>query len=176
MRITRGKGGEYDLDEFLTRPLLAIISTLSPEGGRASVAWFIWEEGALWTIVEDGYNTFQRRVASDGRVAVAVVDFRPREGLLQHVSLRGNATVEPFDDARGSRLLTRYYRHLAGYHASPRSESGTVQGRLPMRLVRIVPDSVLLRGWAYRPDVLGVGAAQLDAGGTRAAVESATRP
>ena len=149
MRILRGTGGEYDLDEFLARPLLAVVSTSSPAGARASAAWFLWEEGAIWTIVEEGRNTLQDRVMTDGRVSAAVVDFRPREGLLQHVSIRGLASVEPFDDARGSRLLTRYYRFLDGYSAALNDETGKVRGSRPMRFVRLVPESVLLRGWSY---------------------------
>jgi hypothetical protein len=156
-RLTRDARATFDLAEFLARPLLAHVATASPEGARSSVFWYLWEDDALWMIAEEGFNTVQGRVRSDPRVAVGIVDFDPRTGFFQHVSLRGTASVEAWDDARGSRLLRRYYRHLDGYVERPEPPGSTVGGRLPMTFLRMVPGSVMLRELEYRRSVLAHG-------------------
>ncbi len=154
LRILRNDRARFDLDEFLSRPLVAHLSTASVDGTRNSVFWFLWEEGALWMILEEGYNTVQDRVRRDSRVSVGVVDFDPRTGFLQHVSVRGRATLEPWDDDRAGRLLDRYYRRLRGYAAAPHRSGARVGGSRPMSFLRVLPESVLLRDLEYRTAVL----------------------
>ena len=153
-RVLRNDRAKFDLGEFLSRPLLAHVSTSSERGARNSVFWYLWEESALWMIVEEGYNTAQDRVRDDSRVAVGIVDFDPKTGFLQHVSIRGKGSLEPWDDDRGSRLLRRYYGHLDGYVAPPRTPREPTTGRGPMVFLRVTPTSVLLRDHAYRTSVL----------------------
>lgn len=153
-KILRNDRAKFDLREFLSRPLLAHLSTNSEEGARNSVFWYPWEEDALWVIVEDGYNTAQDRVRDDSRVAVGIVDFDPKAGFLQHVSIRGNGSLEPWDDDRASRLLRRYYAHLEGYVAPPRKAGEPTTGRARMRFLRVTPESIFLRDLAYRASVL----------------------
>jgi hypothetical protein len=142
-----------DLDEFLERPLLAHIASGSEGGARNSLFWYLWEEGALWVILEEGFNTIGGRVRNDPRVAVGLADFDPRTGKLEHVSIRGTASLEPWDDARASRLLRRYYRHLKGYRERPATGDEKVRGRLPMTFLKVVPDSVVIRGHSYAEQV-----------------------
>lgn len=157
--ILRDSHAEINLDEFLSRPLLAFLSTASEHGARGSVLWFIWEEGTLWMILEEGYNTVQDRVRLDPRVAVSITDFDPTTGLLQHVSIRGRGGLSPWDDDRASRLLRRYYRHLDGYATSPRPFGERVRGRLPMLFLRVTPESIVMRDQSYRDLVLKTGGA-----------------
>ncbi len=154
VKILRNDRAKFDLGEFLSRPLLAHISTASDRGPRNSVFWFIWEDDALWMILEEGFNTVQARVRKDSRVAVGVVDFDPRTGFLQHVSICGQASLEPWDDDRAGRLLDRYYRHLEGYAAPPHRPGERAGGRLPMTFLRVVPESVMMRELEYRNSVL----------------------
>lgn len=157
MQVRRAEGAIVDLREFLDRPLLAHIASCSEQGARNSLFWYLWENEALWVILEDGFNTIQERVRVDPRVAVGVADFDPRTGRLEHVSLRGTASVEPWDDARASRLLRRYYRMLKGYRERPPSAEEKVRGRLPMRFLKVTPDSVVIRGHSYATEVLKPG-------------------
>jgi hypothetical protein len=157
-RILRNKRAKFELDEFLSRPLLAHLSTTSEQGARNSVFWFIWEDDALWMILEEGFNNVQGRVRKDSRVAVGVVDFDSRSGFFQHVSIRGRASLEPWADDRAGRVLRRYYRHLDGYVASPRRPGERTTGRFPMTFLRVVPESVMLREMEYRTSVLGKSA------------------
>lgn len=151
--MLRNDRARFDLDEFLSRPLVAHISTGSSAGSRNSVFFYIWEDHALWMILEEGFNTVQARVRKDPRVAVGVVDFDPRTGFLQHVSIRGSASLEPWDDDRAGRLLHRYYRHLDGYDRPAPQPGERTTGRLPMIFLRVVPDSVMLRDLEYRSTV-----------------------
>src|SRR5271170_3732230 len=112
MKLLRDPRAQFDLDEFLSRPLMAHLATGSARGARESPLWYLWEGRALWFIVEEGFNTFHHRVLARPRVAIGVVDFDPIAGRLQHVGVRGRAAVVPWDDARASRLLRRYYRQL----------------------------------------------------------------
>ncbi|MGI0072159.1 MAG: pyridoxamine 5'-phosphate oxidase family protein [Thermoplasmata archaeon] len=119
MRITRDERAQFDLDEFLSRPLLAHLATGSEDGARESPLWYLWEDGAFWFVVEQGYNTYHERASRQPNVAIGLVDFDPRSGRLQHVGVRGRASIAPWDDDRASGLLRRYYRHLDGYEEPP---------------------------------------------------------
>lgn len=154
MKIDRSIAGNIDLEEFLLRPLLAHVASSSPLGARNSLLWFLWEEGALWFILEEGFNTLQSRVREDPRVAVGLADFDPARGFLEHVSIRGRASVEDWDDARASRLLRRYYRRLEGYADTPATPGEKVTGRLPMTFLKVVPESVVIRDHTYRDNVV----------------------
>jgi hypothetical protein len=154
MQLLREKGGGFDLDAFLSRPILAHLSTSSAVGGRASVFWFLWEESAVWMIVELGYNTAQERVIVEPRVALAFAELDVVQGTMTHVGMRGVASVEPWEDGRAARLHDRYYRFLPGYVAQPLRPGDRVTGRLPMKWLRVLPESVVLRSWHYRDDVV----------------------
>jgi hypothetical protein len=154
MEVDRSKAGKVELEEFLSRPLLAHIASSSDFGARNSLFWFLWEDGALWFILEEGFNTLQSRVQEDPRVAVGLADFDPKRGFLEHVSIRGRASVEGWDDARARRLLRRYYRFLDGYVEPPVNPGEKVTGRLPMTFLKIVPESVVIRDHTYRDNVV----------------------
>ncbi len=154
MKVKRGERVRFELDEFLGRPLMAHLATVSEKGARDTPLWYLWEDGAFWFIVEVGYNTFHERVRANPSVSIGVVDFDPATGHLQHVGVRGRGHVVPWDDARASRLLRRYYRHLRGYRESPFRPGERVGGRLPMVFVRVDPESVVLREQSYRDVVL----------------------
>ncbi len=158
MRVERSRRARFDLDEFLARPLIAHLATTSRHGARDSPLWYLWEDRALWFIVEVGYNTFQDRIAENGSVGVGFVDFDPEVGRLQHVGIRGRGSLVPWDDDRAARLLRRYYRHLRGYREAPRPPGERVGGRHRMLFVRVEPASVVIREQSYREAVLAATA------------------
>jgi hypothetical protein len=153
-RVLRNDRAKFELDEFLSRPLVLHVSTTSTEGARNSVFFFLWEEGAFWMILEEGYNTVQARVRADPRVALGIVDFDPSAGFLQHVSVRGHASLEPWDDDRAGRLLDRYYGRLEGYSAPPHMPGTKTRGSRPMTFLKVLPESVMMRELGYREFVL----------------------
>ena len=136
-----------DVEEFLARPLFAHLSTASPEGPRDSPVWFLWEEHALWILGSRTTDTFPLRIERDPRCAVGIVDFDRTSGRVQHVGLRGRATVERFDADRARRLLSRY---LGGDQSAWDDRFlRTLQGRDQELLVRFVPETAVARDVSY---------------------------
>ncbi|MBC5799303.1 MAG: pyridoxamine 5'-phosphate oxidase family protein [Candidatus Eremiobacteraeota bacterium] len=107
MDIHRSGDDLFNLDEFLGRPLFAHLATGSPDGPRESPVWFLWEESAIW-LIGTSQDSFPKRVVNEPRCAIGIVDFDLERGLLQHVGMRGTATVEDLNHERLCRLLRRY--------------------------------------------------------------------
>ena len=149
MKVIRDRPRGVDLDEFLSRPLLAHLATTCEQGPRDSPVWFSWEQEAVWIIASRATDTFPTRIEREPRCAIGIVDFDPRIGLVQHVGMRGRATVEPFDADRARRLLARYLgadqtrwdRRFRATVRSPAAEQ-TI-------LVRFVPETVVARDVSF---------------------------
>lgn len=137
-----------DIETFLARPLFCFLATNSSEGPRVSPLWYLWEEGAIWIVVNPELKSYPGRVENDPRTALAVVDFDASRGLVQHVGMRGKASLETFDAERAGRLFRRYLgpeeRWDGRFHAVfERSER--------YRLVRFEPETVVARDQSYAP-------------------------
>jgi hypothetical protein len=149
VEVIRDRAGSVDVEEFLARPLFAHLATTSEEGPRDSPVWFLWEDEAVWIIGSRVTDSFPARVEADARCALGIVDFDRGTGLVQHVGMRGHATVEPFDAERARRLLTRY--------VGPDDRAWDARFRVTMRdpgseqavLVRFVPETVVARDISF---------------------------
>lgn len=108
MDLIRDRRRSVDLDEFLQRPLFAHLATASEHGPRTSPVWFLWEDGAIWILAHRTSSSFDKRIERDPRCSLGIVDADLTTGTVHHVGMRGRATVEAFDVARGRRLLSRY--------------------------------------------------------------------
>ena len=97
----------FDPEDVLALPLVAILSTLSPDGPRNAPVWYAWEDGALWMLSSEDASS-AKRLGADPRCAVEIVDYDNAGGILRHLGLRGRASVEPNDPDRFRRLLRRY--------------------------------------------------------------------
>lgn len=139
-----------DVDIFLSRPLFAHLATTCPEGPRESPVWYLWEDEVMWINGDREADSFPGRVEDDPRTAVGVVDEDPQRGLIQHVGMRGSASVVPFDRERGERLLARYL----GPDPSawdPRFRAFIENPAESSVFVRFVPDTVVARDQSYMP-------------------------
>lgn len=134
-----------DLDEFLDRPLFCFLAQTSEEGPRVSPLWYLWEDGALWMVAMLRNRSYPDRIRRDPRAAVAVVDFDPNTGLVQHVGFRGRGTLEPFDEGRATRLLRRYL----GDDEAEWDERFCDLDPEDYRLVRVDPETVVARDQSY---------------------------
>jgi hypothetical protein len=135
-----------DLDEFLARPLFAHLATASEGGPRESPVWFLWEDEAIWIIGSRRDDTFPARVAREPRCALGIVDFDRERGLVHHVGMRGQATVETFDQQRARRLLARYLgTDLDSWDARFRETLSDAANTF----VRFVPETVVARDQSY---------------------------
>jgi Pyridoxamine 5'-phosphate oxidase len=151
MEIIRDRARSVDVEEFLARPLFGHLATTSTDGPRDSPVWFLWEDDAIWIIGSRVTDSFPARVEIDRRCAIGIVDFDRDTGLVQHVGMRGRATVEPFDAQRARRLLTRYLPseerkwddRFRATITDPASEEAV--------LVRFVPETVVARDISFGP-------------------------
>jgi hypothetical protein len=144
MEIHRS-GQFFDLSEFLERPIFAHLATESDEGPRESPVWFLWECSTIW-LVADSSSSFPRRIAAEPRCALGFVDFDVQRGFLQHVGMRGEATLEPLNSGRLNRLLCRYLgEDRAAWNEQFQAE---VIDQLD-RMIRFEPRTVVMRDQSY---------------------------
>jgi nitroimidazol reductase NimA-like FMN-containing flavoprotein (pyridoxamine 5'-phosphate oxidase superfamily) len=138
---------DAELEGFLARPLFCHLGTASEDGPRVSPLWFLWENEAIWIIATLSSKTFPDRIEDDPRTAVSIIDFDPETGRVQHVGLRGRATVEPFDGERGERLLSQYL----GSDESEWDEQFRDLGDDVEKyaFIRFVPETVVERDQSY---------------------------
>lgn len=135
---------ESDLESALERPLFCYLAQAIDAGPRLSPLWFLWEDEALWIIARTD-RSYLERTKRRPQTAVAIVDFDRRTGRVEHIGMRGTASVEPYDPDRAQRLLAKYL-------GDERSEwpDGFV-GLSPddYRLIRFDPETVVARDQSY---------------------------
>ncbi len=144
MEIHRN-GDHFGLDDFLARPLFAHLATGSADGPRESPVWFLWEDGAVW-IIGTSHDSFPKRIVSEPRCAIGIIDFDLGRGFLQHVGMRGTATVELLKNDRLYRLLGRYLGEDQKTWNKWFREA--VIERLDL-MIRFKPHSIVLRNQSY---------------------------
>ena len=134
------------LDVFLARPLFCFLAQRSGDGPRVSPLWFLWEDGAVWTVAQLRDRSYPRRVREYPDTAVAVVDFDPETGRVEHVGMRGTASLEAFDRSRADRLLAKYL----GDERAEWPERFLGLDADDYRLIRFVPETIVARDQSYR--------------------------
>jgi hypothetical protein len=138
------------LEAFLSRPLFGHLATRAPEGPRESPVWYLWEDETAWVLGDAATDTFPGRIEREPSCSLGVVDFDAERGLVQHVGIRGEGSVEPFDPARAERLLARY---LGPDRADwdPRFSEYVADPTETALLVRVEPATVVARDQSYAP-------------------------
>ena len=99
---------EESLDTFLNRPLFSFFAQRSDNGPRLSPLWFLWEDDAIWHVARLDGRSYPKRVKQDPRTAIAIVDFNPGTGRVEHVGMRGEAILDLYDEQRANRLFQKY--------------------------------------------------------------------
>lgn len=138
------------IEAFLARPLFGHLATRAPEGPRESPVWYLWEDETAWILGDAATDTFPARVERESACALGVVDFDAEHGLVQHVGIRGEGTVEPFDPDLAERLLARYLGHRRS-EWDPRFSEYVADPTETALLVRIEPRTVVARDQSYAP-------------------------
>ena len=133
------------LDTFLDRRLFCFLTSGTEAGPRVSPLWFLWEDGILWTIADTEGKSYPQRVADNPETAVAVVDFDPETGLVQHVGMRGTATLEPFEEHIAQAIVRKYL----GEDPETWDPRFDREWDDRWRLVRFEPDTVVARDQSY---------------------------
>lgn len=138
-----------DLETFLNRPLFCFLATTDDSSPRVSPLWFLWEDDAIW-IIGDTQKTYPTRIEQNPETALAIVDFDRTTGKVQHVGMRGQATVEPHDPARAERLLSQYLGSDKDEWDKPFFGDPYEWGD-EMVMIRFHPETVVARDQSYSP-------------------------
>jgi PPOX class probable F420-dependent enzyme len=100
------------LEEFLTRPIIAVLSTVRRQGRPYQIpVWFLWHEGSLW-LTGTYTRTWCKQIFADRRVSLCIEASDP---VARYVAV--DCTAEPYepDPSNGhdiwpiSRLLAEKY-------------------------------------------------------------------
>lgn len=143
MKIIMDNNPTFDLDEFLTKPLFAHLSTMVDDAPRDSPVWFHWEQGYLW-IIGTPTSSFPKRIKNNPKCAIGIIDFDQLTGKVLHTGFRGSATVEPFNKGIGTRLLSRYLGPVKK-EWDPRFRDLDENNVL----IRFVPETAVVRDQSY---------------------------
>jgi hypothetical protein len=146
-KVTSGQGDVFDLDEFLSRPLYAHLAHSSEHGPRESPVWFHWDGTFIWII---GGTSFPSNLRRDSRCALGIVDWNPASGLSHHVGIRGRAEVLPFDREVARTIFRRYFGPDET-DWDPRFQYSADEDMSDLTVIRITPETVVVRDQSYRP-------------------------
>lgn len=135
---------DFDIEDLLSQPLFAHLATFGDTGPCQTPLWFLWEDGAVWMIASSK-SGFATRLLGDERASIGIVDFDLNRGFLQHLGMRGVATVLPMDADRRTRLVTRYLGSEVTWNSWFK---GNVVEHQDL-LIKFVPDVVVARDQSY---------------------------
>jgi len=134
----------FDLDEFLSQPLVARVAAVGPS---VRPVWYLWEARALWWLT-GGWSRLPALLERDPRLAVVVDTCDLRTGAVMQVVARGRGELLPFDADRARRWGSRYLgpderswgRFADGVFRDPST-----------RFVRLAPTTLRARDLSYDP-------------------------
>ena len=136
---------EESLDAFLNRPLFSFFAQRSDNGPRLSPLWFLWEDDAIWHVARLDGRSYPVRVKQDPRTAIAIVDFNPGTGRVEHVGMRGEAILDLYDEQRANRLFQKYL----GEEKCEWPEMFVDIDPDGYRLIKFTPETVVARDQSY---------------------------
>jgi hypothetical protein len=136
---------EIDVDEFLDRPLFCFFAQQSNDGPRLSPLWFLWEDEAIWNVARLSGRSYPERVEQYPRTAIAIVDFDVDIGRVEHIGMRGNAILEPYNEDRAKRLFQKYLGKKKANWPEMFIDFDTDN----YRLIKFEPETVVARDQSY---------------------------
>ena len=95
---------DFDIDQFLARPLTARLATARP---HVRPVWFLWEEERFW-ILTGPWSRVPAEVSANASVALVVDTCDLDTGECLQVAGRGLGELVRYDRERGRRKLERY--------------------------------------------------------------------
>ncbi len=102
---------EGHVEEFVSQPRLAVLSTVSGAGRpQATVVWYAYEDGAFWfNVSKDSIKA--RNVRANPEVALTVDE---RTWPYKQAVVYGRAQEASFDEEQARRIAVRYLGEEAG--------------------------------------------------------------
>lgn len=95
---------DFDVDQFLARPLTARLATTGPS---VRPVWYWWQEELFW-ILTGPWSRVPEEVLADPRVALVVDTCDLTTGECLQVVARGQGELVQYDRERGLRMFERY--------------------------------------------------------------------
>ena len=136
---------DVKVDTFLNQPLFCFFAQRSDDGPRLSPLWFLWEEEIIWNVARLSGRSYPDRVNQYPRTAIAIVDFDSTTGRVEHVGMRGEAVLRPYDEDRAERLFQKYL----GEERSEWPEMFVEFDTDDYRLIEFEPETVVARDQSY---------------------------
>ena len=136
----------FDLDAFLTRPLVAHVATNGP---TIRPVWYLWEQGAFWWLT-GSWSRLPNRLRRDPAVALVIDNWDASTGVVLQLLAWGRGEVVSFDADRARRKLTRYLGDEESRWDEERFVTGTFD-EPSAAFVRLSPDRLRVRDLSYRP-------------------------
>jgi nitroimidazol reductase NimA-like FMN-containing flavoprotein (pyridoxamine 5'-phosphate oxidase superfamily) len=139
---------EFDVDAFLSQPLVARVATVGP---AVRPVWFLWEAGSFWWLTGP-WTALAETLASNPEVALVVDTCDLSTGAVKQVVARGTAELAPFDHDRAIRKLSRYLgANVEDW--DPRFRLDENRDR-EIRFVRLTPRTLRARDLSFEPAAL----------------------
>jgi hypothetical protein len=134
---------DFDLDRFLSEPLVARVAAAGPS---VRAVWFLWEDGAFWWLT-GSWSRLPSILKGDPRVALLVDTCELDTGDVRQLSAEGEAEIYQLDPGRACRILQRYL----GADASrwPERFKGSTFHDPATRMIRLEPGSLRARDLSY---------------------------
>lgn len=128
---------QSEIDELLSEPHIAIVSTTGPTGKpHAMPIWYAWHEGKVWFHTGSDSKKM-RNLRKNDRVSI-VVD--TKVAPYKAVVIEGRAKELPGDKALGREIAIHYLGVRQGERYSDNSEGVGV-------LVEVTPSKII--SWGY---------------------------
>ncbi|CAG9622390.1 pyridoxamine 5'-phosphate oxidase family protein [Sutcliffiella rhizosphaerae] len=142
MEIINGKR-TFDLDDMLSKPLFAHLSTVEVDMPKDSPVWFHWENNEIW-IIGTKTDTFPKRIQKNSKCAIGIVDFDSLTGKVLHAGFRGKGSLENFDSEIVYKIISKYLGQDE-QDWDPRFQNLDDSNVL----IRFTPDTVVIRDQSY---------------------------
>lgn len=98
---------DFEVEEVLGKPLMAHLSTVEDGAPRDSPVWFLWEGSCLW-MFGTSKDSFVKRLRTEPKCAVGIVEYDLEKGILKHVGIRGAASLTSCNKERLMRFVAKY--------------------------------------------------------------------
>jgi hypothetical protein len=97
-----------DVEDFLSRPLVARVAANGPSGPTIRPVWFLYEGGTFWWLTGSSYSRLGEWLSVDPRVALTIDTCDLETGVVLAMTVAGRAVVHPFDSALARRKIAKY--------------------------------------------------------------------
>lgn len=136
---------DFEINKVLNKPLMAYLSSSIENNPCSSPLWFLYDEDKIWLFGTDK-DSFIKRLHANSNCAVSIVDFNLELGILQHVGVRGKASITKVDKKKLDKFLCKYL----GNNKSNWSEWFIKKIVVPLnRMVTITPTSIVAKDASF---------------------------